>query len=87
MTYKDTKTLEDPVISIATSDIYLSPTEHSAGSRFLIIDSDDGEAVEEDPVLRGSYSWEIQGAPTQPSSGAMDVTGTINTLLDTNQNF
>ena len=87
MTYKDTKTLEDPVVSIATSDLYLSPTEFSAGTRFLIIDSDDGSAVEEDPVLRGSYSWEIQGAPTQPSSGALDVTGTMHTLLDTKQNF
>ena len=87
MTYKDTKTLEDPVISIATSDLYLTPTEHSAGARFLIVDSDDDESVEEDPVLRGSYSWKIQGSPTQPNSGAMDVTGTMHTLLDTDQNF
>lgn len=86
MTYKDTSASDRSVLSIAKSDIFLSPGSYSTGDRFLIVDSA-ASVVEEDPVLRGSYSWEINGAPTQPSSGTLDVTGTIQALTFTNQNF
>jgi hypothetical protein len=95
MTYKDDSVTKS-VLSIAKSDIYLSPSSFSPGDRFLIIDSrGDAKAAvkagltgpDTDPVLRGSYSWDVKGAPTQPSSGAMDITGTLQILEETNQNM
>jgi len=89
MTYKDTSG-EDPVLTIVTSDVLTAPVAHSAGARYLVIDNLDADAdddVDAGSTLKGSYQWQMHGSPTIPLSASIDVTGTIQALEASNQNF
>ena len=88
MTYKDPDETK-PVKSIVSSDTVLAPEPYTVGDRYLVIDAD-ADAVDDESggtVLKGSYQWKVHGAPTVPLSSALDVTGTIQALQATNQNF